>query len=88
MLSKRETINCKEITISPVRAVSSQAAKFLQGGTGNSDHGSNSDHMITNNNNALSYVFRQVERLARKDLSLTADKRRSWFELTITELNS
>jgi len=52
---------CKEIRISPVRAIPSPAAICFQGGAGNSDHVSNCDHMISKNNNALSYVVRQVE---------------------------
>jgi len=44
---------------------------------------SNSDRLISNNNNTLSYVIRREERLALKDRSLTADKERSWFESTI-----
>jgi len=51
---------------------------------------SNSDHVIGNNNNALSYVIRREQRLALKHWSLTgsltAYKERSWFELTITKL--
>jgi len=43
---------------------------------------SNSDHMISNNNNMLSYVIRREERLTLKEHSLTADKC-SWFEPTI-----
>ena len=39
--------------------------------------------MISNNNNMLSYVIRREERLALKECSLTADKKRSRFEPTI-----
>jgi len=63
-----------------VRAISGQVAIFLLGGAGNSDH------MISNNNNMLSYVIRREERLALKDRFLTANKERSWFEPTIRDL--
>jgi len=43
----------------------------------------NSDHMISNNNNMQSYIIRREERFALKDRSWTADKERSWFEPTI-----
>ena len=46
--------------------------------------GNNRDYMISNNNNMLSYVIRREERFALKERSLTADKKRSWFEPTIT----
>ena len=39
--------------------------------------------MVHNNNNMLSYVIRQEERLALKNRSLTADEECSWFESTI-----
>jgi len=39
-------------------------------------------HTISNNN-TLSYVIRQEERLALKDRSLTTDKELAWFEPTI-----
>ena len=41
--------------------------------------------MISNNNNMLSYVIRQEERLTPKERSLTADKERSWFEPIISD---
>jgi len=52
-----------------MRATSGQVAIFLLG---------NSDHMISNNNNMLRDVIRREER------SLTADKKGSWFEPTIS----
>ena len=61
-------------------AISGQVTKFILSGAGNSDHVSisNSDRMINNSNNMLSYVIRWEEH------SLTAEKERSWFEQTIT----
>jgi len=38
MLFQRDTNYCKEITISPVRAISGQVAIFLLGGTGKGDN--------------------------------------------------
>ena len=46
---------------------------------------SNSDHMVRNNNNMLSYVIGQDEQLALKGRSFTANKERSRFELIITD---
>ena len=43
-----------------MRAISGQVAVFLFGGT------SNIDHMISNNNNMLSYIIRREKRLAMK----------------------
>jgi len=60
---QRDTNNCKEATILPVRTISSQVAIFFLGGAGNSDY-------------ILSYVIRRKERLALKDRVLTADKER------------
>jgi len=40
MLFQRDINNCKEITISPVRAIFGQVAIFLLGGAANSDHAS------------------------------------------------
>ena len=76
-LFQRDTNNCKAIMISPVRGISGRVTICLLGDAGKSDH------MISNNNNILSYVIRREERIALKDRSLTSDNERSWFEPTI-----
>jgi len=93
-LFQRDTSDCKDITVPPVRDISSNVAIYLLVGGSNSDRGSsNSDHV-------LSYVIRWAQRLALKEHSLivlnstvkerffTAYKERSSFEPSTSGMKS